>query len=81
MNNQFEKLADRFANKFEDEFFWSLKINGEDQNYFYSDNVLIVTGYSSEEIQSLPEKYKDLILKEDYEWWVQYMKDAGAWEE
>ena len=23
----------------------------------------------------------DLILQEDYEWWVQYMKDAGAWEE
>ncbi len=65
MNNQFEKLADRFANKFEDEFFWSLNINGEDQNYFYSDNVLIVTGYSSEEIQSFPGKYKDLILKED----------------
>jgi len=65
MNNQFEKLADRIANKFEDEFFWSLSINGEEQNYFYSDNVLTVTGYSSEEIQSLPGKYKDLILKED----------------
>lgn len=65
MNNQFEKLTDRFANTFEDEFFWSLNINGEEQNYFYSDNVFKVTGYSSEEIHSLPGKYKDLILKED----------------
>jgi len=65
MNNQFEKLADRFANKFEDEFFFFFFINGEEQNYFYSDNVLTVTGYSSEEIQSLPGKYKYLILKED----------------
>lgn len=65
MNNQFEKITDRFANKFEDEFFWSLNINGKKQNYFYSDNVLTVTGYTSEEIQSLPGRYKDLILKED----------------
>jgi len=65
MNNQFEKITDRVAHKFEDEFFWSLNINGEEQNYFYSNNVLTVTGYSSEEIQSLPGKYKDLILKED----------------
>ena len=27
------------------------------------------------------QKELDLILQEDYEWWVQYMKDAGAWEE
>jgi len=65
MNNQFEKLTDRFANKFEDEFFWSLNINGKEHNYFYSVNILSVTGYSSEEIQSLPDKYKDIILKED----------------
>jgi hypothetical protein len=23
----------------------------------------------------------DRILDEDLQWWVQYMKDAGAWEE
>jgi len=65
MNNQFEKMTDRFANNFKDEFFWSLNINGEEQNYFYSDNVSSVTGYSSEEIRCLPGKYKDLIVKED----------------
>ncbi|MBT8386830.1 MAG: PAS domain-containing sensor histidine kinase, partial [Ignavibacteria bacterium] len=58
-------MTDRFANNFKDEFFWSLNINGEEQNYFYSDNVSSVTGYSSEEIRCLPGKYKDLIIKED----------------
>ena len=65
MNSKFEKITDRVAHKFEDEFFWSLNINGKHQKFFYSNNVLTVTGYSSEEIQSLPGKYKDLILKED----------------
>ena len=58
-------MTDRFANNFKDEFFWSLNTNDEEQNYFYSDNVSSVTGYSSEEIRSLPGKHKDLILKED----------------
>jgi len=65
MNNQFEKITNRVANKFKDEFFWSLNTNDKEQNYFYSDNVSSVTGYSSEEIRSLPGKHKDLILKED----------------
>jgi PAS domain S-box-containing protein len=65
MNNKFEKLTELFINKFEDEFFWSLNIDGEEQNYFYSDNVLTVTGYSSDEILSLTGKYKDIIFKED----------------
>lgn len=65
MNNQFEKFTDLFANKFADEFFWALNVNGKEQNYFFSDNVFTVTGFPSKEIQSLPGKLKDIILKDD----------------
>ncbi len=64
MNNQFEKLTDQFANKFKDEFFWSLNEN-EEQRYFFTSSVFAVTGYTAEEIQSFAEKHKDIILRED----------------
>jgi len=48
----------------EDSFFWCLKTEGQ-QNAFYSDGILKITGYSPEEINQFPEHINKIIFEED----------------
>jgi PAS domain S-box-containing protein len=56
-------------------FFITYLDHNNNQNNFYSDNLKSVTGYSSEEIENLPEKFYSLVHEEDYNSVKKYLTD------
>ncbi len=63
--NKLKEVLPTIPEEFEDVFWWSGVKYGKDSYSIYSDNVKKVIGYSSEQIQKLPEGFKSLVLKED----------------
>jgi signal transduction histidine kinase len=63
--NQLKEVLPTIPEEFEDVFWWSGVRYGKDFFTIYSDNVKKVIGFSSEQIQSLPEGFKSLVIKED----------------
>ncbi len=50
----------------DDIFFWSIIKNGDDEeDVFYSENILAITGYTEKEIKQMPERRMSIIFEED----------------
>lgn len=68
LNSYFDQLKEVLTvipEEFEDVFWWSGVRYGKESFSIYSDNVKKVIGYTSEQIQSLPEGFKSLVITED----------------
>ncbi len=46
-------------------FFWTQTIDDEKESVYYSSNIIIVTGYLGDEIQSMPGRGLSLVVEED----------------
>jgi PAS domain S-box-containing protein len=60
-----QNITNKFVNLFEDEYFWYENRNDEKQRLIYTDNVVNVTGYTSDELIGMPGKGKDIIYGDD----------------
>ena len=65
MSLDIQKIFNRLANDFDDEFFWYLDQTNGDPYFFYPDNVLKVTGYTEEELLAMSGKGKEIIFDDD----------------
>jgi signal transduction histidine kinase len=63
--NQLKEVLPTIPEEFEDIFWWSGVKYGKDTFSIYSSNIKKVIGYSGEQIQSLPEGLKSLVVRED----------------
>jgi len=73
LNKTKEELTKLFGG-IEDTFIWSLKKNDNDEFVYYSENILSVTGYTSEEINHFQGRGIALVIEED----LQKIKKAYA---
>jgi len=60
----YEAVKD-FVSKIEDSFLWSLKKNGKNEEVFYSENILNVTGYTGDEVKHFPGRGTAIVIEED----------------
>ena len=60
-----KNIIGKFVHLFKDEYFWYENTKNEKAGIFYTDNVEEVTGYTKEELNTLPGKGKDIIYSED----------------
>lgn len=65
MITEFQNIIEQVVNKFDDQFFWSWKRTENGLEVFYSENIEKVTGYSGEEIKSLPGRGKEIVCQDD----------------
>ncbi len=63
--NLLKEVLPTIPSEFEDVFWWSGVKYGKDTFTIFSNNIKKVVGYTSEQIQVLPEGLKSLVLKED----------------
>lgn len=63
--NQLLEILPAIPDSFEDVFWWSGVKYGKDTYCIYSGNIKKVIGYTGEQIQSLPEGMKSLVIRED----------------
>lgn len=63
--SQLKEVLPTIPEEFEDVFWWSGVRYGKETFSIYSDNVKKVIGYTSVQIQSLPEGFKSLVIDED----------------
>jgi PAS domain S-box-containing protein len=63
--NQLREVLPTIPEEFEDVFWWSGVRYGKESFSIYSNNVKKVIGYTSEQIQSLSEGFKSLVISED----------------
>lgn len=54
-----------FLSGFNDTSFWSLKKETDKEVVFYSNNVINLTGYSSDEIKSMPGRHNAILFEDD----------------
>ena len=59
------KSWEEIINKFENEFYWSSVVAKKGDESFFTDNVVSVTGYSPSEINSLPNRFLDIVHSQD----------------
>lgn len=64
-NNQLKEVLHTIPDEFEDVFYWSGVRYGKDTFSVFSDNIKKIIGYTSEQIQALPEGLKSLVMRED----------------
>jgi len=60
-----KNIISKFVHLFKDEYFWYENNKNEKAEVFYTDNVAEITGYSKEELNTMPGKGKDIIYSED----------------
>ncbi len=65
MIRETKDIFNKFISLFEDEYFWYQDLTNGRKTLFYSDNVKNVTGYTNEELVSMPGRGKELIVDED----------------
>jgi len=65
MNNDFENISNQLVNHFEDEYFWYKEQSNGKSFISYTDNVQNVTGYTKDELLSMPGKGKEIIFDDD----------------
>lgn len=63
--NKTNEVLEKFFAGFEDTFIWSLKKVNNDEIINYSDNIVKITGYTSEETKSFPGRGLALVSEED----------------
>ena len=66
MSSEIENIITQFINEFKDEYFWIQKLDEPGQPVQYSESVINVTGYSSEEMSAMPGNGSEIIFDEDY---------------
>ncbi len=65
MNDDFENISDQIVNHFKDEYFWYKEQSNGKISISYTDNVWNVTGYTKDELLSMPGKGKEIIFDDD----------------
>jgi len=65
MNDDFENISDQLVNHFKDEYFWYKEQSNGKISISYTDNVWNVTGYTKDELLSMPGKGKEIIFDDD----------------
>jgi signal transduction histidine kinase/CheY-like chemotaxis protein len=65
VEKEIQNIVDKLVNLFEDEYFWYELVIDDKKEVFYTDNVVKVTGYTSDELLAMPGKGKDIIYTED----------------
>lgn len=65
MNKEALHIVNEIANVFEDEYFWYRDLTLSPDEIYYSYSVVNLTGYTIDEILSMPGKGKELIVDED----------------
>ncbi len=60
-----DKLLSDFSNGFDDFFFWTHKYSKDNEEVFYSENVVNVTGFTAEQIRNFPGRGNALIHNDD----------------
>ena len=65
MQENIREIFDRFLSRLEDVFFWYKDYAKEKDALYYTDSVATVTGYTKDELFSMPGNGKDIILEDD----------------
>jgi len=65
MNKDFENISNQLVNHFEDEYFWYKEQSNGKSFISYTDNVQNVTGYTKDELLSMPGKGREIIFDDD----------------
>lgn len=65
MNTDVQNIFNQLLNQFDDEFFWYDDRNENGGELFYTDNVANVTGYTKNELLSMPGNGRAIIFDED----------------
>jgi PAS domain S-box-containing protein len=60
-----KNIISKFVHLFTDEYFWYENNKNEKAEVFYTNNVSEITGYTKEELNTMPGKGKDIIYSED----------------
>ena len=65
MQENIREIFDRFLSRLEDVFFWYKDYAKEKDALYYTDSVATVTGYTKDELFSMPGNGKDIVLEDD----------------
>jgi PAS domain S-box-containing protein len=65
MQTELSTLLEELVGQFDNTFFWFADTGENDSSVFYSQSIENVTGYSSNEVNSLPKKMENIIVEDD----------------
>ena len=65
MQENIREIFDGFLSRLDDVFFWYKDYSKEKDALYYTDNVATVTGYTKDELFSMPGNGKDIVLEDD----------------